>query len=122
MYLNGFLFLILLIFIRPVLSRDLQRRACTYSVVAATRDTCASISAEWGITEADFIQYNPSVGNNCSKGVVVGESYCVEWNDGRQTTTTTTTTTTATTTTSALPTPTQSGLTKNCKRHIQTYI
>lgn len=121
MNLNGFVLSILLISIHPTLSRELQRRACTYSVVAATGDTCASISAEWGITEAEFIQYNPSVGSNCSKGVTVGESYCVEWDDGQKTTTTTTTTT-ATITTSALPTPTQSGLTKNCKYHIQTYI
>jgi hypothetical protein len=113
MHLSGFILSIILVCICSAFPREFHRRACTYSVVAATGDTCASISAEWGITEADFIQYNPSVGSDCSKGVIVGDSYCVEWDDGQQTTTTTTTT--ATTTTSALPTPTQSGLTKNCK-------
>jgi hypothetical protein len=89
---------------------------CTYFVDAQTGDTCASIASEWGITQAQFLDYNPSVKSDCS-GLVVGDSYCVEENFGNgpapsSTTSTSMMTTSATTT--AGPSPTQSGLVANC--------
>ncbi|ESZ90355.1 LysM domain-containing protein [Sclerotinia borealis F-4128] len=89
---------------------------CTYFVDAAVGDTCASITRDWGITEAQFLAYNPSVQSDCS-GLIVGDSYCVEENYGNgpaPSSTATTLTTSATATTTAAPSPTQSGLVSKC--------
>lgn len=102
-------------------SRFITKRACTYSVTAATGDTCSSLSGYWGITEDQFVSYNPSVGSGCSSGVVPGQKYCVEWDNGAAPTTatpTTTTTTTHTTTSTGLPSPTQSGLISTCELEV----
>lgn len=56
-------------------SHVLNRRDCTFSVTANANDTCASIASDWGIILAQFISYNPSVGSNCSTGVVTGTNY-----------------------------------------------
>ncbi|RPA73864.1 hypothetical protein BJ508DRAFT_333633 [Ascobolus immersus RN42] len=71
------------------------------------------MAAAWGITEAQFIEYNPSVGADCS-GFVTGAEYCLEVNNGQPTTTIPTTTPNPTTTTTPAPSPTQDGLTKDC--------
>lgn len=86
--------------------------------------TCAYFQDSWGISAADFLDWNPGVKADCS-GIKVGNAYCVEVNFGlpRPTSTTnkppisTTTTTTATIPTSTGPTkpsPTQSGLIDTC--------
>ncbi|KAK9422560.1 putative Polyketide synthase [Seiridium unicorne] len=95
----------------------LVRRDCTFSVTASSDDTCASLSAEWGITEAQFVTYNPSVGASCANGVVSGQDYCVEMDFGAAPTTTTSSSTISSTTTSTSsmgPSPTQTGLASNC--------
>jgi hypothetical protein len=92
---------------------------CTFTWEAMEGDTCGSIAAMWGISEAQFIEYNPSVGADCSEGLVAGTGYCVEVNNGQPTTTIDTTTTSEpTTTTVPKPSPTQDGLTEDCKNPI----
>ncbi|KAF2207641.1 carbohydrate-binding module family 50 protein [Cercospora zeae-maydis SCOH1-5] len=71
-------------------------------------ETCASISAFWGISEQNFISWNPVVGSDCSS-LIEGNSYCIEAN-GRPTTTSTTPTG------PTKPSPTQGGLTADCQR------
>jgi LysM repeat protein len=89
---------------------------CTYFVDANAGDTCASIASDWGITNAQFLNYNPSVKSDCS-GLVVGDSYCVEENYGKgPESTSATPTTSPTTTASSVPSPTQSNLVSNCQR------
>jgi hypothetical protein len=85
---------------------------CTYFTTANSGDTCASIANTWGITLVQFISYNPSVKSDCS-GLVIGDSYCVEENHGIPPVTSTTST--STTTVTSGPTPTQSGITNDCK-------
>ncbi|KAH6639792.1 hypothetical protein C7974DRAFT_389209 [Boeremia exigua] len=53
---------------------------CSLWHIVTETDTCASISADWFITEAQFSTYNPSVADSCE--LVVGNSYCVEKNWG----------------------------------------
>ncbi|CAK7205840.1 hypothetical protein SEUCBS139899_008619 [Sporothrix eucalyptigena] len=55
---------------------------CTFSVVATSTDTCASIAAAWNLSLPLFEAYNPKVGTDCSGGVFEGETYCVELNYG----------------------------------------
>lgn len=98
---------------------------CTYWETALdTSYTCAYYQDSWGISAADFLDWNPGVGADCS-GIKVGNAYCVEVNYGqpRPTSTTTTPTTTPTTSTSTTvptstspskPSPTQSGLIGTC--------
>ncbi|CAK7231095.1 hypothetical protein SBRCBS47491_007814 [Sporothrix bragantina] len=57
-------------------------RDCTYSVVATSTDTCASLAKDWGLGLQQFEVYNPQVGIDCSGGVFEGETYCVEQNFG----------------------------------------
>jgi hypothetical protein len=59
-----------------VFATSLQRRDCKFTWPAYDGDTCSSLAEPWGITEAQFISYNPGVG--CSS-LVVGKEYCVEW-------------------------------------------
>lgn len=102
---------------RPrVYGRQLEPiEGCTFLWPANEGDTCASMAAEWGITLAQFIEYNPSVGANCANQVVPGTEYCLEVNNGQPTATATPTTTTEPTTTPK-PSPTQDGITEQCKR------
>ncbi|KAH8695446.1 hypothetical protein BGW36DRAFT_429323 [Talaromyces proteolyticus] len=99
-------------------------RDCSYSVTANNGDTCQSISDDWGITTTQFEEYNSQVGANCSNGVTVGQSYCVQWSGPLPTKTTvpaatTATTTTATATGNGAPSPTQSGIAANCTKYYQ---
>lgn len=55
---------------------------CTWTVVASSTDTCATIAAAWGLNVDQFAVYNPITGWNCSDGVIAGETYCVEQNYG----------------------------------------
>ncbi|KAJ3490888.1 hypothetical protein NLG97_g5697 [Lecanicillium saksenae] len=97
---------------------NLAAAKCTYKWRAHDGDTCKSIAADWGIDENDFIKWNPSVGSNCSS-LQVGQEYCVQ-DDGTgpdpgTPTTTTTTTSSGTQPTGGVPSPTQDGVTKDCK-------
>ena len=98
---------------------------CTYFYDSVAGDTCASIANAWGITLQQFITYNPSVKSDCS-GLVVGDSYCVEENNGKGpastsgtsaaiTKATTAAPTSSSLTTSTGPSPTQTGITTQCK-------
>jgi hypothetical protein len=91
---------------------------CTfYDTAVDSTYTCAYFEENWGLTHAEFVDYNPSVGSDCS-GIKVGYSYCVEVNNGlpRPTTTSKTSSAVATTTGSAKPSPTQDGLVSTCTR------
>lgn len=116
---------------------------CTYYVKALPSDTCDEIADTWGITTAQFVTYNPSVKSDCS-GLVIGDSYCVEENNGLPPVTsvasptpstsstsksiiitptpTTSSKTTSTTTTviSSGPSPTQTGIVAGCKSFYKT--
>ncbi|KAM0424887.1 hypothetical protein ACHAPT_009943 [Fusarium lateritium] len=42
---------------------------------------CGFFESDWGLTHKQFVEYNPSVQDDCS-GIQVGHSYCVEVNNG----------------------------------------
>ncbi|CAD6446761.1 ebb40fb2-5fe2-4202-a0f0-7e45d98b00a8 [Sclerotinia trifoliorum] len=98
---------------------------CTYYDTAYDSSyTCAYFEESWGLTHADFIDWNPSLKSDCS-GLRIGNSYCVEVNFGlpRPTTTlkltstsssSTLTTPIPTTTGTPKPSPTQPGLIEAC--------
>ncbi|EDN97659.1 hypothetical protein SS1G_12513 [Sclerotinia sclerotiorum 1980 UF-70] len=98
---------------------------CTYYDTAYDSSyTCAYFEESWGLTHADFIDWNPSLKSDCS-GLRIGNSYCVEVNFGlpRQTTTlkltstsssSTLTTPIPTATGTPKPSPTQPGLIEAC--------
>lgn len=112
---------------------------CTFTWEAGAGDTCSSLADVWGITLAQFQQYNPTA--KCPT-LTPGVAYCVEWDYGAAPTTTTTpttttskptsptttttttsspsttktpTTSTTTTTGPAVPSPTQDGLISTCR-------
>ncbi|CAK7209747.1 hypothetical protein SCUCBS95973_000545 [Sporothrix curviconia] len=60
----------------------LKAQDCTYTVVAASGDTCASLASAWSLGLQQFEVYNPQVGPDCSAGIVVGQTYCIEQNYG----------------------------------------
>lgn len=104
------------------LASPLVERDCAFSAYADDGDTCASLAAAWGITEAQFKSYNPNV-KDCS-ALKSGSLYCVEWTGplpGQSTTTMVTSTSTskaATTTSNDFPFPTQPGATSKCNLYI----
>ncbi|KAF2828938.1 hypothetical protein CC86DRAFT_286527 [Ophiobolus disseminans] len=86
--------------------------------------SCKNMPAEWGISMANFLAWNPSITPNCGN-YVTGLSYCVEAPAPALTTTTTTTSTGFVTRTSAAttnsgnngittPTPIQPNMVENC--------
>ncbi|AEO70563.1 carbohydrate-binding module family 50 protein [Thermothielavioides terrestris NRRL 8126] len=72
---------------------------CDFQVTAVSGDTCASMAAFWGLSQADFQALNPSV--SCPGDLVAGQEYCVL---GTVTTTTSTATPTTVTVTTSTPT------------------
>ncbi len=46
-----------------------------YDVVSG--DTCASVTAAFSITLAQFLSWNPAVSSDCSQNFWIGDSYCV---------------------------------------------
>ena len=102
--------------------------ACTFTWQSTTSDTCDSFAADWGISTAALVAWNPSLGGSCA-GFKSGIDYCVESNDPVPTTaptTTSTTSTKATTTTTPAnpppanaPTPVQDGIASNCESPLQ---
>lgn len=117
-------------FVAALAGANLAAAKCTYKWKAHDGDTCASLSADWSVSESDFVKWNPSVGDDCSKPLVVGQEYCVEDDGSGSDPVTTSTPTTMTTTTSSTPTqptggapsPTQPGVTTDCKLIIVSQI
>lgn len=102
-------------------SAVLRARACNFTWAAENGDTCASMSAFWGIPEADFIRWNPSVGEKCANGVVAGTEYCVDFTDDSPPLPTTTSSAPPATTSapgSTFPTPIQEGVIQTCEQAI----
>lgn len=96
---------------------------CSFYSSADDGDTCDSYSAEWGLTDDQFVALNP--GTVCPGPLVGGREYCAigtvstgTATPGPTTTTSTTTSLTKTTpkmtTTTAQHQPQQSGLAANC--------
>ncbi|MCJ1468156.1 hypothetical protein MMC07_006784 [Pseudocyphellaria aurata] len=103
---------------------------CTYWVNVDSgilSDECSSIESYYGISESQFVLYNPSLKGDCS-GLQNGYSYCVEENFGlgpapKATSAPTATPTSSssrissTSTISAGPSPTQSGIISTCQNY-----
>ncbi|KAF7977816.1 hypothetical protein HWV62_2539 [Athelia sp. TMB] len=49
---------------------------CTRWVTTLPTDTCASVAAEWEISQDDFTDYNDNLDSNCDN-FVPGQQYCV---------------------------------------------
>ncbi|KFA70303.1 hypothetical protein S40285_09187 [Stachybotrys chlorohalonatus IBT 40285] len=85
-----------------------------FEAPASPQEDYAYFAARWGISVQDFINWNPSVGADCT-GIVIGQEYCAErsWGIPDETTTTIPSTRTTTVPTgSPRPNPTQPGLIK----------
>ncbi|KPM44174.1 hypothetical protein AK830_g2383 [Neonectria ditissima] len=55
---------------------------CTWWELAVDKSfDCDFFEADWDLTHDQFVEYNPSVKDNCS-GIQVGHAYCVEVNHG----------------------------------------
>ncbi|GKT54691.1 lysM domain-containing protein [Colletotrichum tofieldiae] len=107
---------------------------CTWWFIAGATDTCDGVTAQYGLTKAQLVRYNPILSSSCS--FVAGNSYCIEKNWGSDadpapeplTTTTVATPTTFTTSTKeaastttpgngvVTPQPTQPGMVTNCNK------
>ncbi|KAJ3545053.1 hypothetical protein NM208_g2698 [Fusarium decemcellulare] len=93
---------------------------CTYydTYVDPTYD-CAMWAADWRITLEQFVNYNPTVKDDCS-GIQVGHAYCVEVNNGmppdgeEESKVTTTEDAEPEPTEDSKPSPTQDGLIESC--------
>ncbi|KXJ87029.1 LysM domain-containing protein, partial [Microdochium bolleyi] len=81
-------------------------------------DNCAAIATKHGITQAQFVQWNPAVGNDCTG--LWSDTYACVHTIGLQTTSTTKkpTTTTSSKPTNGIqtPIPTQTGMVANCDK------
>ncbi|WQF83337.1 Putative LysM domain-containing protein [Colletotrichum destructivum] len=101
----------------------LRARACNFTWAAENGDTCASMAAFWGISEENFIRWNPSVGTNCANGVVAGTEYCIDFTDDSPPPPPTTTSSAPPVTSSApgstFPTPIQEGVIQTCEQAIR---
>ncbi|KFY85229.1 hypothetical protein V498_07747, partial [Pseudogymnoascus sp. VKM F-4517 (FW-2822)] len=97
----------------PILRRQTAPSDCTFFDTAYSEDDdCEYFANLWGITVADFIAWNPSVGTDCS-GITVGGEYCVERNWGVPVPTTTTGGGVPEPT-STVPSPVQEGIVDTC--------
>jgi len=61
--------------------------ACLKSYTVVAGDSCAAIQATYGITFAQLLAWNPSIGSNCEY-LAIGNTYCVSRSAGSTTTTT----------------------------------
>lgn len=59
-----------------VARRQAASGECAFFWSAVAGDTCKSLAADWGITEAQFKSYNPDA--TCPS-LVSGQWYCLEW-------------------------------------------
>ncbi|KAK6496086.1 hypothetical protein TWF481_002110 [Arthrobotrys musiformis] len=94
-------------------------KSCKKFKLVQNGDTCAAIISKYGISQAQFVAWNPAIKSDCS-ALWVDNWVCVEI-IGMTITKTTKTTTKATTTGNGVstPTPHQTGMTKNCKEFRQ---
>ncbi|RMZ83680.1 hypothetical protein DV738_g1034, partial [Chaetothyriales sp. CBS 135597] len=99
--------------------RDGMAEDCTLAVYVnpSGGQTCQEILDSWELTIAQFYEWNPSVGSDCS-GMWAGYQYCVRTEDYVEPTPTTASTTiSATATTSpTAPGPTQDGQPSDCDK------
>ncbi|KAF3935428.1 Autolysin [Dactylellina cionopaga] len=86
---------------------------CNKFYLVKSGDGCDPIARQFGISLANFYAWNPAVKNDCS-GLWPDYYVCISLIGSTPTTTTKTTTTTAGGI--ITPTPTQSGMVKNCKK------
>ncbi|KAK3933774.1 hypothetical protein QBC46DRAFT_462929 [Diplogelasinospora grovesii] len=85
---------------------------CDEYYLAQSGDTCASVEAKFGITDAQFHAWNPAVSSDCTSGFWANEAYCVGISGSTSVTTTTTGTASVTP-----PAPTQPGIPTNCDEY-----
>ncbi|KAH8812335.1 hypothetical protein F5884DRAFT_843633 [Xylogone sp. PMI_703] len=86
---------------------------CNSFYLVKSGDQCATIASSHGISLAQFLAYNKELNSGCTN-LIAGDYYCVNIVGG-----TTSTSKKPTTTTGngiATPTPTQTGMVKNCKK------
>jgi hypothetical protein len=88
---------------------------CSWWQVATETDTCASISKDWGITQAQLTTYNPGLADGCK--LILENSYCIEQNWGIPPTPSATPSPTSSfvTSTSQTPTPPPTTLLEICE-------
>ncbi|UZP46433.1 hypothetical protein NXS19_014245 [Fusarium pseudograminearum] len=83
---------------------------------------CAYLENGWNLTHEKFVEYNPTVKDDCS-GMKFGHSYCVEVNNGiplpGETSSTTTSVAQASPTKDSKPSPTQDKLIDTCTNFYQ---
>ncbi|PYH98159.1 hypothetical protein BO71DRAFT_282154, partial [Aspergillus ellipticus CBS 707.79] len=90
--------------------------SCTGWYLADDDDTCTDIVMMFGtFSEADFLAWNPAVGNDCS-GLTGGDYYCVAV-PGTPTTATTSYTTATYSTNGVGPQPEQTGIPDDCSSY-----
>lgn len=91
--------------------------SCDAFHLVVSGDTCDAIAAEFGITFAQFLAWNPAVGSECTT-LFLGDFVCVDVIGVTPSATTTTAAAATTTTTSnngiTTPTPTQAGMVTDC--------
>ncbi|KAF2719531.1 carbohydrate-binding module family 50 protein [Polychaeton citri CBS 116435] len=85
-------------------------KGCLKYYTVQSGDSCTSIEAQYAITFAQFYQWNPSVGSDCTN-LWLGYAYCVEGPAPS------TTSTKPTSTGSGPASPTQSGIASNCDKY-----
>ncbi|GKU22227.1 unnamed protein product [Fusarium langsethiae] len=97
---------------------------CTYyATYSSSSISCQKWVSPWGIKVKEFVEYNPSVKDDCS-GLQVGHSYCVEANYGEPRVTeqpgaSSTQVSEPEPTEDSKPSPTQDGLIKSCTSFYQ---
>ncbi|KAK0670018.1 carbohydrate-binding module family 50 protein [Cercophora samala] len=74
-----------------------QPANCNKWHVVVSGDTCETVPTKYGITNAQFLSWNPAVSSDCTSNFWIGQAYCVG--------TTSSTTSVVTTTTSSAPGP-----------------
>ncbi|RAK77743.1 uncharacterized protein BO72DRAFT_427845 [Aspergillus fijiensis CBS 313.89] len=85
---------------------------CDQYYVVQSGDTCATVAAAYGITEAEFFAWNPAVSSDCESGFWTEEAYCVGVSGSTVSTTASTSATSI-----AAPAPTQTGIPGNCNAY-----
>lgn len=89
---------------------------CTKFHMVKDGDTCASIADKYGISQADFLAWNPDVGEDC-KNLWLDTYVCVSSSESTpRPTATSTTSTSSSPTTGATPSPIQPGMTDGCTK------
>ncbi|KAK4186732.1 hypothetical protein QBC35DRAFT_452972 [Podospora australis] len=101
-----------------------QPANCNKWHVVASGDTCANVPPKYGISQAQFLAWNPAVSADCTVNFWLNQAYCVGVSGSTPTPTSTTGASSATTKSAgggvAAPTPNQAGnAVANCNRYAQ---